>query len=1377
MDLAQRCVEAVRGLTSDELDLLAVLALAEPLNITNFLRQASAVGIQRETRAHDTQSLRQLLDDWSRRGLVRSDETTFACARDLRWQLLRTAAARGRLNELTATLSQSIHGAALNAYHHSSQQKIFVLRAALASGARHLEAGLLELAQAIGERDVVISLLVPALFEGFEATWYERLPPAVVQRWLGPALEVAESGGWPLGPIYAYLLKRIDRLAGQPGALLALAGLAIQRADIDALKVLAALPVADVQPSILAALAVLEGRYEEAVALVPMPRKGTPQGSGVVAMLHALMLIQLGTAEAFPFVQRLIAAGMKKGKHLRSSFGVLHQILRRTLSPDADGLADVHNVSNEEDVTSPLLRLLFAAWFEPGEQEWIRLLLTRAARLEQFFTRAGLTWVGEEMVAARVQLGKSSGASADGISDGNGSGGQRRLVALGAGKEAWELSLEGLERLAQRATVPAAEARQAEERLIWRVYPRSRHLEPYIQKRTAGSWTRGRKLAIKHLLPGAPQAPDLAAEDARVAAFAREERTLRSGYPDVHHFFALEAFKALVHHPRVFLEDQDVPIAVVRGQVQLIARSEHNRFNVGVSPPEFSGELQLVEENGRLLVYATDAEALPVLKWVGSGLSFPLPAQPRVLEVLSRLAHLLPVQSFELTGARSVPADPRPWLRIVPSLDGLSVTLSVRPLGQHGPQMSPAEGAPTLLGQIDKENVQAERDLGKERELAAALLTRCPLLEAHRSRELHFELEGADACLDFIAALRDLEPEVHAEWAEGHRLRLRGRGTRQALRGGVRSAGNYFLASGSLEVDAELSLELEELLALVADSPGRFVRLASGDYLELEQELRDTLSALAASRSEAARSGAGKKALKGVPIAKSALAALDALTAADSGFQLDVDTRAYRQRIDAAFERRYPVPRRLEAELRPYQQEGFRWLARLAELSLSACLADDMGLGKTVQIVALLLHRAKTGPALVVAPTSVCDNWRDELLRFAPSLRVRWYLGAGREAELEGLAAGQVVITTYGLLQQDIERLQSIEFGTAVLDEAQFIKNSESQRARAAYLLNAGFRVAATGTPVENHVGDLFGLFQFLLPDLLGARATFSRRFKLDAEGEAGAQARQNLRRILQPFILRRTKAQVLIELPGVTEVRRSVTLTAAEAALYESVRRAALARLVGTSSNGASTNGKLDPRDRFQVLAELTRLRRLCCHPELVAPGASTEASKLSSFLELVDELIQGRHRALVFSQFVDMLALVRAALDARNISYQYLDGSTPTAQRKSAVESFQAGDGELFLISLRAGGFGLNLTGADYVIHLDPWWNPAVEAQATDRAHRIGQTRPVTVYRLITQHTIEERIIELHRTKRDLADSLLEDSDRSAKLTADELRSLLEG
>ncbi|MGC4091622.1 MAG: DEAD/DEAH box helicase [Polyangiaceae bacterium] len=311
----------------------------------------------------------------------------------------------------------------------------------------------------------------------------------------------------------------------------------------------------------------------------------------------------------------------------------------------------------------------------------------------------------------------------------------------------------------------------------------------------------------------------------------------------------------------------------------------------------------------------------------------------------------------------------------------------------------------------------------------------------------------------------------------------------------------------------------------------------------------------------------------------------------------------------------------------------------------------------------------------------------------------------------------------------------------------------------------------------------LFGIFQFLMPELLGTRASFSKRFPLAAEDEVGAAARRNLRRLIQPFVLRRTKAQVLTELPQLTEIRRSVALSPPEAALYETLRRAAIEKLaatpaaLGNGSANAKQRSKDDPRDHFQVLAEITRLRRLCCHPELVAPGTSLAGSKLASFLELVDELIEGRHRALVFSQFVDMLAIVRRALDERKIAYQYLDGSTPQPQRKTAVEAFQAGDGDLFLISLRAGGFGLNLTAADYVIHLDPWWNPAVEAQASDRAHRIGQTRPVTVYRLVTTQTIEERILELHRTKRELADSLLEESDRAAKLSAEELRALLDG
>jgi SNF2 family DNA or RNA helicase len=443
-------------------------------------------------------------------------------------------------------------------------------------------------------------------------------------------------------------------------------------------------------------------------------------------------------------------------------------------------------------------------------------------------------------------------------------------------------------------------------------------------------------------------------------------------------------------------------------------------------------------------------------------------------------------------------------------------------------------------------------------------------------------------------------------------------------------------------------------------------------------------------------------------------------------------------------------------------------------VELGACLADDMGLGKTVQIIALLLHRAKLGPALVVAPTSVCDNWQREVERFAPSLRVRSFAGGDRQQILEGLGPRDIVLVSYTLLQQEVEGFEAIAWSTAVLDEAQFIKNSESLRAKAAFRLRASARVAATGTPVENHAGDLFSLFRFLVPDLLGSYADFSRRFAPGAGASAGSTSaeerrvatRRALRRLVQPFVLRRTKAQVLDDLPPLTEIQHKITLSAAEAGLYESVRRTALAKLSGAYQ---------DPQARLQVLAEITKLRRLCCHPGLVVPDAEVDSSKLAGFLELVEELREGHHRALVFSQFVDMLTLAKSLLEQKEITFQYLDGSTPPKQRTAAVDAFQAGEGDVFLISLRAGGFGLNLTAADYVIHLDPWWNPAVEAQASDRAHRIGQTRPVTVYRLITARTIEEKIVELHRTKRDLADSLLEGTDRSAALSLDELRSLI--
>jgi SNF2 family DNA or RNA helicase len=359
------------------------------------------------------------------------------------------------------------------------------------------------------------------------------------------------------------------------------------------------------------------------------------------------------------------------------------------------------------------------------------------------------------------------------------------------------------------------------------------------------------------------------------------------------------------------------------------------------------------------------------------------------------------------------------------------------------------------------------------------------------------------------------------------------------------------------------------------------------------------------------------------------------------------------------------------------------------------------------------------------------------------------------------------VIASYGLLQQDVEAFQKIRWTTIVLDEAQAIKNANTKRTQAAYQLQGDFRLVTTGTPIENHLGELWSLFRFLNPGLLFSQKQFGERFQTPIERDNDDKSRHALKKLVQPFMLRRTKNQVLQELPPRTEITLSVSLSDAEMALYEALRQQALERLSEETADGENKH--------LQVLAEITRLRLAACHPQLAMPGSALPSSKLQAFGELVLELRENQHKALVFSQFVKHLSLLREWLDGQGIAYQYLDGSTPMEQRKERVDAFQRGEGDIFLISLKAGGFGLNLTAADYVIHMDPWWNPAVEDQASDRAHRIGQQRPVTVYRLVAENTIEEKIVKLHALKRDLADSLLEGSDVSGKLSAKDMLEMI--
>jgi SNF2 family DNA or RNA helicase len=616
-----------------------------------------------------------------------------------------------------------------------------------------------------------------------------------------------------------------------------------------------------------------------------------------------------------------------------------------------------------------------------------------------------------------------------------------------------------------------------------------------------------------------------------------------------------------------------------------------------------------------------------------------------------------------------------------------------------------------------------------------------------------FTLEEPEA-LDLLALIRTMGDRVVVEWpAPGRRIVLAGTATTKALRVRVTDRRDWFGVEGEVDVDGH-AVPLAVLLE-AARTGRRFVRVSPGKFAEIEDELRrrviqadDVIHA-------------GKK---GLEVALPGVAALKDLVADARSLDAAVRFRERLRRLDEARHLDPTLPEGLRADLRPYQVEGYKWLMRLAAWGAGACLADDMGLGKTVQALALLLARAERGPALVVAPTSVGQNWIDEAARFAPGLRARLYRGTGREALLAEAQPGDLLVTSYALVVRDAEALAGVRFASLVLDEAQAVKNAVTRRARAVAGIDAELRVALTGTPVENHLGDLWSLMRLLTPGLLGSWDHFRDRFAAPIERDRSPERRAALARVIRPFLLRRTKAEVAPELPPRTEIQRLVQPSASERALYEAARLAALEALASGSGD-----------KRFAVLAALTRLRRLACHPRLVDDGSAVPSSKLAALMEIVEELRDGGHRALVFSQFTTHLALVREALEERKITYDYLDGSTPAEERARRVAAFQEGRAELFLISLKAGGSGLNLTGADYVVHLDPWWNPAVEDQATDRAHRIGQTRPVTVIRLVTRGTIEEAVLALHGDKRALAASVFDEEGSAARLSAEELAALI--
>jgi superfamily II DNA or RNA helicase len=492
-------------------------------------------------------------------------------------------------------------------------------------------------------------------------------------------------------------------------------------------------------------------------------------------------------------------------------------------------------------------------------------------------------------------------------------------------------------------------------------------------------------------------------------------------------------------------------------------------------------------------------------------------------------------------------------------------------------------------------------------------------------------------------------------------------------------------------------------------------------------------------------------------------------------FHGDVSIRDLAQRLRVGSGMRdVPVPRGLKAELREYQRQGLNWLQYLREHGLGGVLADDMGLGKTVQALAHLLTEQEAGrldrPALIVVPTTLIPNWREEAARFAPSLKLLDLHGAARKDRFARIDTAHLVLTTYALLWRDHAALAEHEYHLLLLDESQYVKNAATKAASAIRSLRARHRLCLTGTPLENHLGELWAQFDFLLPGFLGTHKDFTRRWRTPIEKQADAVRRDLLARRIRPFMLRRRKDEVASELPPKTTIVRAVELDGAQRDLYETVRTAMQERVrAAISAQGLA-------RSHLIVLDALLKLRQVCCDPRLVKLGnaqETAESSKLEMLLEMLPSLIAEGRRILLFSQFTSMLALIGAALDAADIGYVTLTGET--TDRVTPVKRFAHGAAPVFLISLKAGGVGLNLTAADTVIHYDPWWNPAAENQATDRAHRIGQDKPVFVYKLVAAGSIEEKILALQDKKAALADAILSDDPAHAdKFGAQDLEAL---
>ena len=1077
-------------------------------------------------------------------------------------------------------------------------------------------------------------------------------------------------------------------------------------------------------------------------------------------LLHVLALLRAHESALHPEARALIDIGMGAGQPEAAAYVALEGLLH--LASGQESLARISAARIAKLTTNqPMARVLIG-------------LAELALDSESATRRGGRNRADSQELAGwlpviglvHAQLLSPAGRRKDRRRDADLAASELKIIdftEIVAVKPVWERAFETLNAL----IVPDGQRRatdapgQSVKRLAFFVDPHSQGIEALEQTIKKNEWSDGRAIAMKRLHEQDAKLDYLTEHDRRVL---RCLRRLAGWYNEVdYEFDAHQALIALIGHPAVFdARARGRRVELIAYPAELVVKETKAGYSFDLSHRSDHPAVFIEAETpARWRVIEVNAKLITLQETLGAdGLVVPREAKEQVVSLLRAKNPLVPIRS-ELVDVdvETIEGIAAPVVQLARAGDGLRLSMNVRPLGAEGPFYIAGQGGRSVLVAVEGLRQRVARDLDAEISATNAFIAACPSLEPWRIGDKAWEIGDLASALEFLVEARNFSGDVQFEWPEGETLKTTPPVASSSVSFKLSRTRDWFEIRGKLQIDEDLVLDMEEVLARLDKAQGRFVPLDNGRFIALTEDLQRQLGQLRAVSEEAPN---------GRRLHLSGVLAVEEIVEAAGKLDADKHWRAHVERVRSARAHVPVVPSTLRAELRDYQVEGFVWLSRLAHLGMGACLADDMGLGKTVQTIAVLLERQSKGPSLIIAPTSVCHNWASEIARFAPVLSVHRLAAAGERAALiEQLGPGDVLLTSYGLLQQEEEALAARSWNIVVFDEAQNLKNAATKRAKASRAIEAEFRVALSGTPIENYIEELWSLFNTINPGLLGSREGFQKRFAAPIERDRKLAARDGLRALIRPFILRRTKSAVLRELPPRTEVTVEIELSSEERAFYEAMRRQAITSL-------ASLDGPSGQR-KIHILAEITRLRRACCHPALVDPSSGLESAKLTAFLELIEELIRNRHKALVFSQFIGHLEKARAALDARGIAYQYLDGSVPAGQRDERVQAFQGGAGDLFLISLKAGGAGLNLTAADYVIHLDPWWNPAVEDQASDRAHRIGQTRPVTIYRLVVRASIEEKILDLHAQKRDLAADLLDSAEIAARLGEDELIALI--